>query len=222
MNKRHYENAWERMQSCPANWEFENSLSEHTWNEICIWTTALISRQCIISSICILFSCEGLSTGPKLEDNNGLHLAEVLTYPRHHLLIEVIKDVTQLSTDLQEWKHKVNKSQETAHTHHMRMSISGVMTVSRTIANFPVITAINVRSLTALNSYLIWANLWYMSDWLETGVCERELKWCFVNWLSHVTISSNNNKHKRTLKWYAPLTFHHPLATIQGLSMKLI
>ena len=39
-----------------------------------------------------------------------------------------------------------------------------VMTVSRTNVNFTVITALNVWPLTALNSYLTWANLWPMSD----------------------------------------------------------
>ena len=59
----------------PANREFENSISEHIAIEICIYEPQLIKAVHYIS----------------LEVNNILHLLEVLTYPRHHLLIEVIK-----------------------------------------------------------------------------------------------------------------------------------
>ena len=53
----------------------------------------------------LIYSCGGLSTGPGFEDNIVSHLFDVLTYPRCHLLIEVINDVTQLWADMQEYEH---------------------------------------------------------------------------------------------------------------------
>ena len=61
------------------------------------------------------------------------------------------------------------------------MPLSGVMTSVEEMSIFVVITALNVLPLTALNSYITWANLWHMRDLIETGTCERELKGCFVN-----------------------------------------
>ena len=50
--------------------------------------------------------------------------------------------------------HKVNKVKN--HTHHMRMYFG-------TNVNVAVITAINVRTLTAIKGYLTWENVWHIS-----------------------------------------------------------
>ena len=50
---------------------------------------------------------------------------------------------------------------------------SSITASSRTNVNFGVIIAINMRSLTATLFDFILANLWHMSDWIETCLWER-------------------------------------------------